>query len=105
MPERSGPELSCPCGRLENPRHCDTPRSLTKTRQQPWASPYISRAPRSAPTPKRLQDVCPGTGQHLEALNDDLTGAAVLPLLRPPPPLQAPLDQDAAAFAQRGAPR
>src|SRR5882724_8674527 len=46
-----------------------------------------------------------GAGQTLDALGDDLPCAVVLPLLLPPPPLQAPLDQDVAAFAQRGTDR
>ena len=47
----------------------------------------------------------PGVGQTLHALGDDLPSAVVLPFLLPSPPPQAPFDEDAAAFAQRGADR
>src|SRR5712691_6524536 len=105
MPERTGAALSHP--RRIPDTTCLAARSTVFQRLglSRGRAPHESRAPWGAPTPGRLQGVCPGTGQHLDALGDDLTGAAILPLLLPPPPLQAPLDQDAAAFAQRGSHR
>jgi hypothetical protein len=65
--------------------------------------PHESRVLRGSLTPGRLTGVGLGVGQILDALGDNLTGAARLSLLLPSPPLQASLDQDATAFVQRGA--
>jgi hypothetical protein len=45
------------------------------------------QAPPGAPTPGCLRDVGSAVGQYLEALDNDLTGAAGLPRLLPAPPL------------------
>ena len=67
------------------PRDRGMPHGCTTARSQPRAGPHQSYALPGACLPGYLRDVGAEAGQHLEALDNDLTGAAGRPLLLPAP--------------------
>ena len=80
----AGAALAYPCRRLDT-RDRGMPHGCTTARSQPRAGPHQSYALPGVCLPGCLRDVGAEAGQHLEALDNDLTGAAGRPLLLPAP--------------------